>query len=516
MMKVMLLTTLPQFVPSRVCFTCDVCCRFPEPDSFLRPYFTAEEIRRTIARGVDSRHFSDPEGCQVSVVPNPADEGYVCPAFDPATSRCRIYEERPLDCQIYPLAVMWSANESEVVLGWDAKCPFMRESAGERRAARGNREDLSPPTYSPSPGPIALRIAMGAPSSLAAYAERIARLVEQDEIMEVFLKHPSLIGRFQDDVMIVSTLPRLSERLIPGRSPLKPLGSGDRVRFANALAASDSTLAAYHLAPHLIWQSLFSYRWTELAGHLCLFAENQEGMFMPLPPLGPGPLNEPVAKAMAIMRERNHRSKITRIENIPGELKPTLEALGYRVTPKDHEYLYRARDLAELRGDRYKSQRAAYNRFVRAGPFHYEPYRDVDRDACLALYRDWCAQQERRGLDAVARQMLTDSEAAHREALTHCRDLGLVGRVVRMDAAIRAYTFGYERSPSVFCVLLEVADRSIPGLAQFVFREFCREAFGRGCEFINTMDDSGLPSLARSKRAYHPVRLIPSYIATEP
>jgi hypothetical protein len=99
--------------------------------------------------------------------------------------------------------------------------------------------------------------------------------------------------------------------------------------------------------------------------------------------------------------------------------------------------------------------------------------------------------------------------------LVHYRELGLVGRVVRLGATVRGYTFGYRRSASVFCVLLEVADRTIPGLAQFMFRELCREATGEGYEFINTMDDSGLPGLARSKRAYHPVRLVPSFIATE-
>ena len=33
-----------QIVPGKVCFACDVCCRFPEQDSALRPYFTKEEI----------------------------------------------------------------------------------------------------------------------------------------------------------------------------------------------------------------------------------------------------------------------------------------------------------------------------------------------------------------------------------------------------------------------------------------------------------------------------------------
>ncbi len=265
----------------------------------------------------------------------------------------------------------------------------------------------------------------------------------------------------------------------------------------------------------MIWRALFSYWWAELAGHFCLFAEHADGLFLSLPPLGPGPISEPLAQAFSLMRERNRGSSVSRVENISEDLKPSFEALGYRVKPKDPDYLYRARDLIMLTGDRYKSQRAACNRFVRGRRSRVEPYQDADRDACLALLREWAAQKATAGLDAVAQHMLADAESAHREALTHHRALGLVGKVVRVDDVIRAYTFGYELSPSVFCVLLEVTDHRIPGLAQFVFREFCREAVGRGYEFVNTMDDSGLPSLARSKQAYHPCRLVPNYVATE-
>ena len=184
---------LPQVVPGSVCLSCDVCCRFPEADSFLRPYFSAEEIRRAIARGVDPAQFPDRNGCQVSVVPNSSGEGYLCPAFDPATSRCRIYEARPLDCQIYPLAVMRSADEREIVLGWDTKCPFLME--------RGKG---------------------GTETSIGAFADKIAALIERDETVEVFAKNPRLIGRYQEDVVVLRSLPRLTEGTRPRNADGRP------------------------------------------------------------------------------------------------------------------------------------------------------------------------------------------------------------------------------------------------------------------------------------------------------
>ncbi len=536
------MTPLPQVVPSRVCLTCEVCCRFPEADSFLRPYFTAEEIRRAVDLGLNPAHFPDPLGGQVRVVPHPHGEGYLCPAFDPTTSHCRIYEARPLDCQIYPLAVMWNADRTQVVLGWDSKCPFLREMGirTEGRVLRTEhlKTNLSPESSVHSPE-----------ASLESYAERIAGILESDDKLKTFQAHPRLIGRFQDDVVILRPLLKITETVIvkgktldgtntiqPARShvssltshiDLTPLTHADRPRLEQAMAAIETPLAAYAYAPHAIWRGLFSYWKAEIAGALCLFAEYADGLFMPLPPLGrkpganpamcgPADWAEAVAQAFALMRERNRGSGVSRIENVPEEWKPGLEALGYRVAPKDPDYLYRTSDLVRLAGDRFKSQRAAYNNFARTQRFTDHPYGEADEAEGLALYHDWAAQQAARRLDPMAGQMVHDAESAHREALAHSAELGLIGRVVRVDGALRAYTFGYEHSRSVFTVLLEVADRRVTGLAQYIFREFCRDAEQRGFEWVNTMDDSGLQTLARSKMAYRPSRLVPSFIVTDP
>ena len=508
------ITPLPQHVPSRVCLNCDVCCRFPEVDSFLRPYFTEQEIGNAISMGINPNAFPDHRGSQIRVVPNPAGEGYVCSAFDVATSHCRIYQKRPLDCQIYPLAVMWSADGAEVVLGWDRKCPFLNtDSAVRERGADAGAEIRS----------------------IEEYGTEIADLIEQDASIEVYVNHPRLVGRYQDDVVILRSLPRLTRRMrrdedssllagpltgmrVTDPSPLsfKLLRSEDYVRFQKALAGGDTALAAYGVAPHLIWRRLFTYYWSECDGYLCLFAQYPDGLFMPLPPLGKGSMKLPLARAFAAMYEHNRGSAVSRVENVPEEWKAQWEAWGYCLTLKDGDYVYQAGSLAELRGDRYKSQRAACNRFVRSNRFRYEAYDARDRERCLDLYRRWVRQKEARGVDAVGKMMLEDAAGAHDEAVTAGQQLGLIGRVVWVDDVLVAYTFGYFVNPSLFCVLLEIADRSIPGLASYMFREFCREAYERGAILINTMDDSGLGTLRQSKLAYHPCRTVNSYIATIP
>jgi uncharacterized protein len=65
---------------------------------------------------------------------------------------------------------------------------------------------------------------------------------------------------------------------------------------------------------------------------------------------------------------------------------------------------------------------------------------------------------------------------------------------------------------NTFCILYEITDLGIKGLAQFIFRRFSQEL--KGYKYINIMDDSGLENLRKTKLAYKPTRLIPAYIVS--
>ncbi|MBI4001530.1 MAG: DUF2156 domain-containing protein [Nitrospira defluvii] len=479
--------SLLQIVPSATCLHCEVCCRFPERDSFLRPFFTAEEIENATTAGLSPKHFSNPAGTQIDLVQNPVDEGYICPAFDPATSHCRIYDVRPLDCRLYPFALMWDAMHAQVVLGWDTKCPYMR--------------DLSSPATNQA-------------------AHELAQWIEKDTTVEILARYPRLIGRFQDDVIVLRSLERVTERLQQGSAVVttRALTLPDREHIETALmlsAGHDMPLAAASFAYHYIWRHLLSYAWVDLHNHMCLFAESPDGVFMALPPLGTGPIAQPLDAAFRVMRERNGDSLVTRVENVPEACVAEVRKLGYRVIAKDADYLYAADDVADLTGEPYKSPRAACNRFLREQGGVFEPYDPRDRTACLSLFHEWSEQKQEAGADDWGRALLQDAAGAHETALSFAHELGLIGAVVRVGDRIRAYTMGMWLSPVMFCVLLEVADRNIAGLAPFIFREFCRQARANGACWINTMDDSGLPGLARSKQWYHPARLLPNYIVME-
>ena len=483
--SVAVLGPIPQFVASIACFRCDVCCRFPDSESSLRPYFTQQEIAAALEHGLTAASFPDASGSQIRLIPNPTGEGYLCPAFDPATNRCGIYEARPLDCQLYPLALMWNANQTGVLLGWDTKCPFIREAV---------------------------------PDSITAYAARVAVLLAGEAMIEMIVAHPRLIGRFQDDVIVLQPLPHLTARLLSQRVDprLRPLTVSDGPRFARALeragVLSPDAPAAYAFPYHYIWTSLLPYWWMESDETLFLFVQTPDGWFMPLLPLGPGPLDRAVGEAFALMQRWNGPSPVSRIENAIGSCVPVLQGAGMRCRRRDGDYLYKAEALAALSGDDYKSQRGLCNRTERDQGIRIESYGQRHLAGCLALYERWSAQKETEHLDSMGMLLLQDARTAHECVLAQCERIGLSGTVVIVQGRIVAYTFGYWLTPQTWCVLLEVADRSMKGLAQWLFRETCRTALNRGAVYINAMDDAGLPGLRRAKSAYRPTAVLENWM----
>lgn len=169
--------TLHQIIPSEVCFSCDVCCRFLEADSPLAPIFTEAEREKVIVAGAEPSLFrpqADGKSAQIQLKPHK--DFYICPFFDPETSHCTIYPIRPLDCQLYPFALMCSEDGSEVVLGVDTLCPFGEEHLETDAFQRHIRD--------------------------------VINYVESEEITAQIAANWRIIGDYQDTVKIVHTLSR--------------------------------------------------------------------------------------------------------------------------------------------------------------------------------------------------------------------------------------------------------------------------------------------------------------------
>ena len=222
--------------------------------------------------------------------------------------------------------------------------------------------------------------------------------------------------------------------------------------------------------------------------------------------------NDICSEAFRIMDSFNSNRQISRVENIEEEGLAVYKHLGYDCYQKSNDYVCVRADLAGLKGDKFKSKRAGVNYFLK----HYEhveclPFSLKHKAACLELFGIWQGQRLIGTPDKFYQGMIDDSRKCLLFLLEHYKQLDVTGMLVRVHGQIKGLSFGFALNKDTFCIIYEITDLSIKGLAQFIFREFCAQL--KDFRYINIMDDSGLDNLKKVKLSYHPVKLIPAYIA---
>ncbi|MBM3251842.1 MAG: YkgJ family cysteine cluster protein [Candidatus Omnitrophica bacterium] len=109
---------LKQFVSSRICLSCDGCCRFSEENSIWSPALTDKdilELSKTQPSSVKENKFRLQSYKGV----------FICPNFESRKNNCKIYHARPFDCQLYPFLL--AKKDGKIFLGFDLKCPFLKD-----------------------------------------------------------------------------------------------------------------------------------------------------------------------------------------------------------------------------------------------------------------------------------------------------------------------------------------------------------------------------------------------------
>ncbi|MDI6606535.1 MAG: phosphatidylglycerol lysyltransferase domain-containing protein [Candidatus Omnitrophota bacterium] len=291
---------------------------------------------------------------------------------------------------------------------------------------------------------------------------------------------------------------------------LNKISLKDKKTFSYYLGLSRHRLSAYSFENIYIWKRLFEIFWVVIEDNLCLFFKDKIGCFMYLPPLGGKATGKVLEEVFRIVNNFNSHPGISRIENVEKDTLKQYHKLGCAYQDKFCEYLYRRRDLVELKGKRFKSKRACCNYFSKHYDFKYLNFSPKYKKECLELYGRWANERKQHAQDTVYAGMLKDSGICLRQLLHSYKYLGFSGRVVRIAKEVKGFSFGFALNKEIFCVLYEVADLSVKGLAQFIFRGFCHDC--GSYKYINIMDDSGIDNLARTKFSYHPLELIPSYI----
>ena len=452
------------------CERCRECCVFRDPEGVWTPRVTpseAEELGRVSGRG--AAILSAPDRLKIV----PSGEGNQCVALDRAAYRCTVYPSRPFECRLYPFLL--STEKDGVKLYAHLSCPYVQEKMHGRE--------------------------------WADYMVTLRAFFSRADVRRYCLESrgifPDYTGFGEQLVSLFDVRTTFPERLLQ-----------ERPRFETFADQGERTVSARAFANLFVWQDAFDLHFEEIDGILAVYAEQPVGTFLLSPPLGKSVSAGAIERIFDRMRMLNRGGSLGRIENVSRSECAMFDPARYICAERASEYIYRREDIAGLKGQALKSKRHDVNLIERSVTPVFRRYAASDREACLRLFERWLDRKlgvPDDGGDILPRLMLADARGVHAQLWDFADALGLEGRVIEVDGQVVAYTFGCRLNDETFCVLAEVADPDIAGLASFIFRAFADDEAVRPYRWLNTMDDYGLSALARAKKSWRPARLEPVY-----
>ncbi len=445
---------LPQVIPSEFCLKCRGCCVFREADSrWCARLMVEEEIlleKRVPGLSFGGRVRTEPcsAGC------------WRCRCLEAQSHRCRVYADRPLECALYPFLL--SSEEQRLRLYAHLACPWVVENQG---SPEWSEHIATLMNFFALPLNVALLKA-----AQAAYPD---------------------YSVFTNEAKVVAEIP-----FVDGAGVFRD----HRAKLDRWFGCRKAVLSSNSLVSAFAWSGLFDFTLEEVDGNGLLFARQHGAKFLYCPPLGEKISPRATAAAFARMN-----GGAARIEAVAIDELAAFDKAVYLARWQGGEYYYERGRIAALAGNEYRSRRSDINGFLKRHRPVFRPFRSADLPACADLFDRWLDNRRALDEDDLYRAMLVENRQVHRRMIQSAVWLGLIGRVVEVDGVLAGYTFGYRLNEETFCVALEVTAPAFRGLPAFIFREFCADAALAPFKYINAMDDSGMPGVARAKHSWRPV-----------
>lgn len=135
---------------------------------------------------------------------------------------------------------------------------------------------------------------------------------------------------------------------------------------------------------------------------------------------------------------------------------------------------------------------------------------DSDFEEVLAFARKWIEENSERN----DRETLEREFRFIKNQIENYHTLKLSGTVIRIDGELKGFCYGGALNDDCYDVLIEKADRSIPGIYRVVRSESTKLNV-QNYKYINFEEDVGVEGLRKVKESYGPEYMIDKYIATE-
>jgi hypothetical protein len=285
----------------------------------------------------------------------------------------------------------------------------------------------------------------------------------------------------------------------------KPIEIQDKPLFDEFLRKDPPRISELTFTNLFIWRHHYRPVWLQWNECLLIIFHPQTGTIYGLAPFGPGDkksaldvLSEEIAKQTSDVR-------ICRVEEefIKNHMDPAKYAV---LNDRDNsDYVYLAKDLISLSGNKYHRKKNHLNQFIKNHAFEYHPLNTELVRRVLGMQEAWCQIRE-----CVVKPDLLAEDFAVREALTYFEELGYQGGAVLINSVVEAFSLGEPLNEDAAVIHIEKANLEIPGLYAAINQLFCLNAWSN-FTYINREQDMGSEGLRKAKESYYPHHMVNKY-----
>ena len=284
-------------------------------------------------------------------------------------------------------------------------------------------------------------------------------------------------------------------------SDFRPVTLDDREFFARHYERFPQVHSDNTFTNMVCWNPYAHYRYATMQDCIIL-SSTIAGMTRYRPPIGPQHpelLHELLELAAKSDEELPLVILDPALNNWISDLYPDLPLLPER---KYFEYVYLAKDLAELPGKKYLTIRHQLNKFQKTCSPQIENISQENMDEIRDFLDLWCDWK-----DCDSDPMLINEKAAVSFALANFEELGLSGIAIRANGKIGAISLFEGLNQDTGLVHFEKGLPDCKGIYRAINTEASKILAGR-YTFINRESDMGVEGIREAKTRYHPHHMV--------
>lgn len=285
--------------------------------------------------------------------------------------------------------------------------------------------------------------------------------------------------------------------MIPEYPKFKPLGVEDKDSISRHLKLTARNTCELSIGNIFLWKGSDNTQLTCINHNICLLLSQPNEPPYFLEPLG---YHKPAETTDIMLKHigRISRASESFVSRLPEKYK--LESL------RSHfDYVYSAKDLAELKGRKFDGKRNHIKRFkIKFPDCELVELTPAFKKESFLLFEKWFrARKESRYFSKLTFDAQKNAVA---NAFIDFELLDLLGGAFLVNGKLKGFTIGSRLNPETVSVHFIYSDPELPGIFQTILWEACNKTYS-GFKYVNLEQDLGIPGLRTAKLSYHPLKL---------